>query len=256
MTTRPMVVPVWLTLLIALCATPQYARAEPGSPAKPGVVFVVEGAGGFDWLPAGADWAFARAKVPHEIRTFEWTHGRGKVIKDLKDTPHLLAKAYELAEEIRFLKAQDPERPVYLVGKSTGCFIVLSAAGQLPPASLERIILLSAAVSPAYDLRFALLATRKEVISFHSKHDWFVLGMGTRRFGTADGVYSSSAGLKGFIVPDDLSVEEAALYRRLVQVPWKPRLVWEGHLGMHFGNSSPLFLYEEIAPWLMPVGGD
>lgn len=217
---------------------------------KPGVIFVVGGVGGFDVVGRSAQWALPQAGVPHEVRDFVWTHGWGRVLKDLQDIRYLLQKAEELASEIREVKAADPERPVYLVGKSGGAAVVLAAAERLPPETLERIILLSPAVSTTYDLRPALRATRKQIVSFHSKHDRLVLGWGTREFGTADRVYGPSAGLHGFTTPDNPSEEDRLLLQRLVQIPWMPRMVWEGHLGTHLGTSLPVFLYKEVAPWL------
>jgi pimeloyl-ACP methyl ester carboxylesterase len=217
---------------------------------KPGVVFVVGGVGGIDCLGPAAQWILPRSGVPHEVRTFVWTHGWGRIFKDLQDLRYLLAQADELAEEIRFIKNKDPERPIYLVGKSGGTALVLAAAGQLPPRTLERIILLSAAVSPTYDLRPALRATKEEVVSFYSPYDWFVLGWGTELFGTADRVYGPSAGWTGFEVPSDLSKEDQALYGRLEQIPWRPSMILEGNLGMHLGTSLPGFVGQEVAPWL------
>jgi hypothetical protein len=227
----------------------QEQRPESG---KRGVVFVVGGIGGFDILGKSAQLALPRAGVPHEIRDFVWTHGWGRLFKDLQDTRHLLAKAEVLAEQIKRIKADDPDRPVYLVGKSGGTGLVLAAAEQLPPRTLERIILLSAAVSPTYDLRGALQATRGEIVSFYSRYDSFILGWGTSQFGTVDRVYGPSAGLRRFKVPADLNCHDRALYERLVEVPWNPRMLCEGHTGMHFGTSLPTFLGKEVAPWLKP----
>ena len=86
--------------------------------------------------------------------------GWGQMFRDLQDTRHVLNKAEELAGEIRRIKAIDPDRPVYLVGKSGGTGLALATAELLPPQTLERVILLSAAVSPTYDLRRALEAKR------------------------------------------------------------------------------------------------
>jgi len=193
-----------------------------------------------------------RAGVQHEIRDFVWTHGRGQLFRDLQDFRYLLRKADELAEQIRKVKQEDPERPIYVIGKSGGAELVLAAAERLPPATLERIILLSAAVSPRHDLRPALRATKKELVSYYSVCDRLVLGWGTSQFGTADRYYGASAGMDGFIVPDNLSPEDHALYARLVQIPWKPRMILEGHFGSHGGNSMPLWVKQELAPWLKP----
>jgi pimeloyl-ACP methyl ester carboxylesterase len=218
--------------------------------SRPGIVIVVGGVGGFDILALSAQHALPKAGVRHEIREFAWSHGFGKVFKDLQDSRHLVRKAEELAELIRQLRAADPERPIYLVAKSGGTGLVLLAAELVPAGSMERVILLSAAVSPRYDLRRALRACNKEIVSFYSRHDHFILNWGTRQFGTIDRVYGPSAGLLGFDVPDDLNPEDRALYSRLVQIPWNSRMIRQGHTGTHTGTSLPGFLAAEVAPWL------
>lgn len=189
--------------------------------------------------------------MTHEVRDFVWTHGWGKMFKDLQDAPYLASQANRLAEEVRQAKLAEPDRPIYLVGRSGGAGLVLLAAAQLPPATLERIILLSAAVSPTCDLRPALRATRHELVSFYSSFDWFVLGWGTTKFGTADRVHGPSAGLAGFVRPDDLDAEGQELYKRLFQIRWVPSMLTEGFDGGHvFGTSTPAFVTKELAPWL------
>lgn len=231
---------------------PVRAHKEEAEPSRRGVVFVVGGIGGWDILGPCAEWALPRAGVAHEIRDFVWTHGWGRMFKDLQDHPHLLRKAEDLALEIRRVKAEDPQRPVYLVGKSGGTGLVLAAAELLPSATLERIILLSAAVSPGYDLRGALRATKGQIVSFYSRHDAFILGWGTTKFGTVDRVYGPSAGLCRFSPPANLDQADRALYDRLLEIPWSPRMIFEGHTGNHLGTSLPGFLAKEVAPWLMP----
>jgi pimeloyl-ACP methyl ester carboxylesterase len=162
----------------------------------------------------------------------------------------LVRKADELAAEVARIKREDPDRPVYLVGKSGGTGVVLLAAERLPPETLERIILLSSAVSPAYDLRPALRATRGEIVSFYSSLDRFVLGWGTTQFGSIDRVYGPSAGFRGFKVTEGWPDEDKLLYRRLVQVDWRPSMLLEGNPGTHYGTSLPGFLSHEVAPWL------
>lgn len=222
------------------------------APRRDGVVFVVGGVGGFDFLGAAAQRALPRAGVKHEIRDFIWTHGRGQLFRDLQDVRYLLRKADQLADEVMHVKAEDPGRPVYLVGKSGGAGLVLAAAERLPPGTVERIILLSAAVSPRYDLRVALRATKGEIVSFYSVYDQFILNWGTTQFGTVDRTFGASAGLHGFVVPPHLGAEDRALYDRLVQVPWQPAMVFEGNFGNHAGTSSPGFVAREVSPWLKP----
>lgn len=236
--------------LLALLSVPLHA--EPEGARLPGVVFVVEGIGGWDVMHSAVHWSLPRAGVSHEIRSFVWTHGKGQMFRDLQDLRHMLRKARVLADEVTEYHLLHPERPIYLLGKSGGSGVVLEAAALLPPATLERIILLSAAVTPGYDLRPALRATRGEIISFHSQHDQFILGWGTQQFGTIDRHYGRSAGLTGFVIPDDLSMSDRELYQRLVQIPWSADMILDGYLGRHIGTSMPGFMAKEVAPWLMP----
>ncbi len=251
---RPFFMLLVVTGLSASC--PNGSRLGAWEPLRtgpiPGVVFVVGGVGGFDFVGSSAQKALPRAGVRHEIREFVWTHGWGQILKDLQDTRHLLRKADQLAAEVLLVRATRPEQPVFLVGKSGGTALVLAAAERLPPQTVERIILLSPAVSPAFDLSAAFRATKGEIVSFYSRYDQLVLGWGTRQFGTADRVYGPSAGLCGFVVPPDLDEADRACYQRLVQIPWNPAMILKGHTGSHVGTSMPAFLAKEVAPWLKP----
>jgi pimeloyl-ACP methyl ester carboxylesterase len=236
-----------LALLPALGCGPA-AGAEPPK----GVVFVVGGIGGLDPLQATAPMALPLADVPHEVRVFEWTHGKGRLLRDLQDTPYMVCQGRRLAKKVREVLKESPERPIYLIGHSAGAGVVLAAAEKLPPKSLERIILLSAAVSPEFDLRPALEATRREIVSFHSQHDRLVLHVGTSLFGTVDRVYGPSAGRVGFCLPEDIDAAGIQLYHRLVQIPWQFDLGLASFVGGHHAMCMPLFLARRVAPWLLP----
>jgi pimeloyl-ACP methyl ester carboxylesterase len=233
-------------LLAGCVSAPQQRAAAPAG--ERAVVFVVGGIGGLDPLQLWAPVALPRAGVTHEIRVFEWTHGKFRFLRDLQDARHLVAEANRLADSVR--EALALGRPVYLLGHSAGAGLVLEAAGRLPPGSLERVVVLSAAVSPTYDLRPALRASRGGVVSFNSCCDLFTLSWGTTQFGTVDRVYGPAAGLDGFRVPDGLDAEGQALYARLVQRPWKWGMLLEGCGGGHHGPTMPLFLARHVAPWL------
>jgi hypothetical protein len=240
---------------VMLLATGLLARAESSPESltvSPGVVFQVGGVGGLGLMGITTHWALPHAGLPHEIRDFIWTHGKGHFFLDLQDTRHCLAKAQELADQIRKVKEQQPDRPVYVLAHSGGCALSLAAAELLPEHTIERIVLLSAAVSPNYDLRPALRATNYGVISFYSKKDQLILGWGTKHFGTMDRFYGPSAGFVGFVVPANLEAEDRLLYARLVQLPWHPKLILEGNSGGHAGSVMPGFLMKEVAPWLKP----
>ena len=227
------------------------AGSSPKSGPRLGFVFVIGGVGGMDLLSSTAHLTLARAGVKHEIREFVWTHGKGKPFTDLRDTAHLQHKAEELADLIRFLKAEDPDRPIFILAKSGGAGLALKTAEMLPANTLERLVLLAAAVSPTYDLRRALQATHNEIVSFYSSHDQIILNFGTSQFGTIDRVYGPAAGLNGFRPPyANLSAADTDLYRRLVQVPWQSRNLLELNNGTHMGSALPAFLGAEVAPWL------
>jgi pimeloyl-ACP methyl ester carboxylesterase len=243
-----------LSLLPALALV--LSLAEPPAPPasdQVGVVFVVGGIGGADPLGISALLALPWAGVPHEIREYRWTHGLGRLVKDLQDRPWLLAHANELAEQVAMYQAQHPGHPVYLVGHSAGAALILATAAQLPPDSIERIIILAAAVAPDYDLCAALRATRTDIVSFRSDMDRLWLGAGTTLLGSADRCYGTSAGCVGFVEPAGLDEVGRQRYQRLVQIPWRPALLWEANFGAHHGCVRPDFLSRYVAPWLMPA---
>jgi hypothetical protein len=138
---------------------------------KPGVVILVSGAGGMEFMQWSARWAIEADGLPLTIKEFQWTHGKFRVVRDLQDTRHLLKKADELAELVVQLKKANDQGQIFLMGTSAGTGLILAAAEKFPPATLERIILLSSAVSPQYNLLPALRATKKEIVSFSSDFD-------------------------------------------------------------------------------------
>lgn len=239
-------------LAVTAVAAPIHAEAIPEPTTVPGVVFRVGGVGGIGFMGFTTHWALPRAGLPHEIRDFTWTHGKGHMFLDLQDTRHCLVKAHELAVEIRKIKAENPDKPVYVLAHSGGSALALAAAEVLPERSIERIVLLSAAVSPAYDLRPALRATNNGIINFYSRKDHLILGWGTKCFGTMDRYYGPSAGYVGFVVPTNLETDDRLLYSRLVQRPWYPKQILEGNTGGHEGSVMPGFLAKEVVPWLKP----
>ena len=221
-----------------------------------GVVFVAGGIGGVDPLQTWTRVVLPLAGVPHEVRIFEWTHGKFHMLRDEQDLRYLQDRAAELADLVRAVKAEDPSRPVFLIGHSAGAALILETAAQLPPATIERMILLSTAVSPTYDLRPALRATRGELVAFYSPLDLFMLHFGTTMFGTVDRYYVDAAGMQGFRKPDGLDDEGRRLYARLVQSGWRPEMYLMRRC-WHNSTCMPLFLGREVAPWLTrPVGAD
>jgi len=226
-------------------------RREGPMSAEKGVVYLIDGVGGFGLAPKVMEHALTEAGVPHEMRNFYWSHGFGRWHSDLTDDENLRRKASELADSIMTLRACGG-RSVFIVAKSGGTAVALAALAQLPAESVERVVLLSSAVSPDYDLVPALRAVRTEIVSFWSPKDKFILGLGTSMFGTADGMMGESAGLIGFRTPDQATAADLALFRKLRQVEWDESMRKAYNYGTHIGTSMPLFVRHYVAPL---VGG-
>ena len=123
------------------------------------------------------------------------------------------------------------------MGHSTGCAVLLAAAERLPPGSIEKITLLAPSVPDQYDLRPALITSRKGIDSFYSPQDQLVLGLGMMIIGTTDPNSRTAAGLSGFRQiysgPND-----AALYQKLTQHPWDSSMESSGNDGSHCGSAT------------------
>jgi hypothetical protein len=162
---------------------------------------------------------------------------------------------------VRRFRARQPGDPVFLVAKSGGSGVIIKALEQLEEGAVRRVILLSPALSPGYDLTAGLRAVGREMVVFWSPLDVIVLGAGTRVFGTADRVRSASAGMTGFRLPLTASPapvangEQARQYAKLRQVRWSLRMAATGYLGGHVGPDSPIFLRSYVVP-LLRTGPD
>ncbi len=242
----------WLLLLLSGCAgmpAPVVSRASPC--AARGIVLVVDGAGGYQNAPRSIAEMTDALHLPLHVRSFDWTHGRGRGVADVVDLGYSRCQAALLAEEISRYRGTFPGMPIYLVGFSAGCAVALQAAERLPPDTLERIVLLAPAVSANYDLRGALASARLGIDVFTSDRDRFWLGVGTGVVGTADGTRDPAAGRVGFR-PPVLSPDETRLAGRLHQHSWDECVAWTGSDGGHADSLRPAFLKAYVFPLLAP----
>lgn len=229
----------------------QLREQEKSSPCPAqGLVFVLDGAGGFGVASRIITGTIAAEKLPLEARTFSWTHGYCRVFADEMHASHSRRQGRRLAELILCSRQEAPERPIYLIAHSAGCGVALVAAEVLPPDTLERIVLLAPAVSSKHDLRAALRSSCQGVDVFISSHDWCCLGIATSLMGTADHRWlAGAAGRVGF-QPIHACPEDEALYAKLRQYPWEPGLSCTGHKGGHYGSYQPGFLRAFVLPLL------
>jgi pimeloyl-ACP methyl ester carboxylesterase len=251
-TFRVLPLALFVPLLTGCAAGPPTLKPYvPSAPVR-GAVFAVDGAGGYGGFPDTLAKTIAAEELPLYVQPVIWTHGYRRVVADLTDTAHIDQQGRQLAVEIAAYRAEHPGQPVYLVGHSAGCGVALRAVADLPPDSVERLILIAPAVSTNYDLRPALRASRAVEV-FHSDRDWAYLGLGTVVLGTTDRRRDGAAGRVGFR-PTDLPPEDAALLCRLRQHPWDPTLAWTGNQGGHAGGYQPVYLRAYVLPLLTPVG--
>ena len=212
-----------------------------------GVVFVADGAGDFRTTIAALRQVLAEDDVPLQVRTIPWSHGYWRVVADQVDDLHARAEGWKLAEQITAERQAHPDEEIYLLAYSAGCNIVLSAAEALPPRTVDRIILLAAAVPSNYDLRPALRCSRDGVDAFYSRRDRWCLGLCLRLEVLLGIKYTPVAGRFGFR-PVLESPEDAVCYARLRQHPWEPEWEWAGNAGGHYGCHHPEFLRLFILP--------
>jgi pimeloyl-ACP methyl ester carboxylesterase len=215
-----------------------------------GLVLVADGVGGLELCGTALQYVMGALQAPHTVRLVAWGHGLGRWHSDLTNVKNRDTRAAEIAAEIIGFRTRVPGAPVFLVGKSGGTGLVVKALEQLPQGAVEAVVLLSPAISPAYDLSRALNAVRREMVVFWSPLDVFVLGLGTWIFGTIDRIKSVSAGLVGFRMPDPSDDSARAQYAKLRQVRWEPRMARTGYLGGHVGPDNPAFLRTYVVPLL------
>ena len=218
-----------------------------------GLLLVADGCGGIELCELAVRQVMRERGGRVRVRPVRWSHGFGRWYADLTDAANHEAWARSVADEVLDWRGRCPGRPVYLVGKSGGTWVMVKALEALPLDSVEEVVLLAPAISPDYDLSTALRAVAGQLVSFWSPLDLIVLGLGTRLFGTVDGVRSASAGLVGFREPAGLGPEGRTLYaRKLRQVRWRGRMAATGYLGGHVGPDSPAFLRKYVVPLLRP----
>lgn len=225
----------------------------PGNPAR-GLVFAVDGAGGFEAASRSVQQTVAADHLPLDVRCYHWTHGYCRILADEVHAAHQRRQARKLAALILSCRQECPNRPISLVGHSAGCGLALLVAESLPPNTLDRIVMLAPAVSVRRDLRAVLASTCRGVDVFYSKDDWICLGLFVLFTGTTDHCWTRAAAGKVGFQPTIESPEDAALYAKLHQYPWDESLKWTGHKGGHYGAYQPGYLRAFVLPLLLPPG--
>lgn len=229
------------------------AITDPDTPSD-GLVLVADGIGGLDMCGRALARVVKASGLAYTTWVIRWCHGFGRWYADLTNAADCDARAADVAETIRLFRARRPDVPIFLVGKSGGCAVMVKALERLDAPEVERVILLAPALSPGYDLTRALGNVRSEVVVYWSPLDVVFLGLGTGVFGTSDRVRGRGAGLVGFRTPAPGDApERLEAYRKLRQVRWTAGMSSTGYLGGHLGPDSPFFLSRYVVP-LLRVG--
>jgi len=215
------------------------------------IVMLLDGVGGFQFVPllvrkvlretganVGSTWFRWQAAIPGLIFVDLMWHRRNRVM------------AARLARKLLALRRAHPDATIHLVAFSGGTGIAVFALerlhGRVP---IETLILACPAISRAYNLGPAMRGV-KRAYALISNRDRWILGAGTRLFGTMDRRYEDSAGLVGFARPSGVSAIDAEAYSRIREIHWSPELRRDGHAGGHTGWAHGPFLRRHLSALL------
>jgi hypothetical protein len=237
-----------VALLPACAALPRQAPAALAPVPPRHVLFVADGAGDYRAASTAIRETAQADGWPLDVRTFVWSHGYMRVFADQLDYEWARARGHDLAGAVLAQRQARPDLPVSLVGHSAGAGVVLAAAEELPPDTLERIVLLAPSVTSSYDVRPALRAARDGMDVFYSGADRLWLGVGAAFVGLADDpAETRAAGRFGF-EPPAIAPADEPLYAKLRQYEWTPAMDRVGHDGGHFGAYAPGHLRRFVLP--------
>ncbi len=228
------------------CQQPERPRPEQ---LERGCVFLLPGVEGGAWQLTQTVRGLRDAGLTQAIDVIEWGVRPFGSMVNLTDVESNRRRAKGFAERISQYCCDYPDRPTTLLGYSGGGGLAVLVAESLPEeVMLDRLILVSAAISPQYDLTRAGSRCRSEIISFYSSRDWLFIGMGTTLFGTIDRQYTSSAGHVGF-------QDEAGRLRTtgLKQIPWREEWRALGNDGGHAGWLAGDWARQVLAPQIDPA---
>lgn len=174
---------------------------------------------------------------------------QGRGVPDLYDSDNHQAQGKILAKRILAYREANSTSRICLIGYSSGAAVALAATEQLPPATVDRIVLLSPCVAAKHDLRPSLRCSREGIDSFNS--EWDAICLVLYAMGTGDGAGQAVAGRSGFVAVGT-APEDQQLYRGLRQHAWQGSDGWSGHDGGHFGCFKREFLGKQVMPLLLP----
>ena len=213
------------------------------TPISPATVFVANGAGNYQMTTRALRNLARKDCQPLEVITFDWSHGKYRVLADQMGQEHARTQGKKLADVVAAYHAKNPDRPIYLLGHSAGTTVVLAALENMPEPIVERAILLAPSLSARYNVQQALRTVKHSLNVFYSPHDYIYLGAATYLLGTPDRRWTATAGRTGFNQPLEPEVQS-----KLVQRSWQPTDRLLGNNGGHFGAYQAGYLRAHVIP--------
>ena len=231
----------------------RYGHGRPPivGPLDREVLVLVDGVGGFQAAGLIARRALREAGCEIGTILFRWqTPIYADIFSDLMWLRRNRVMGARLSRLLLTFRREHPSTRVHLMAYSGGTGIAVFALERLAGRSLvDTLILACPALSPTYNLGPALRSVRR-AYALVSPRDSFILGFGTRTFGTIDRVFTSGAGRVGFRKPPGLSEEDDEAYGRLREFQWTTEYKTLSHHGTHAGWVSVPFLREHLPPLL------
>jgi pimeloyl-ACP methyl ester carboxylesterase len=211
---------------------------------SPGLILVLPGIDGRSLLNRGIVPGLRAGGITCDIRFYDWTRGFPHMLGNLRDRTLHEEQADLLARQILGYRHSHPRAPLWLIGHSGGAALSLLTLARLGKVTtVTGAVLLAPAISSNYDVQVPLTTTERGIWNFRS---WGDLPLATTLLlGNIDGRRSFSAGLRGFVRPD-----EQPAGPQLHDVPWTPAMLRAGHFGGHFGCVNRCFIRRHVAPLL------
>jgi len=217
-----------------------YGMPKEVGPFDREAVFILDGVGNFQLVPLLTRRVWRGDSSKPGTIFFRWQcRIPGLVLVDLIRHRRNRVMAARFAREILRFRREHPATRIHIVAFSGGTAIAVWACELLRGrAGLETLVLACSALSPTYDFSAAMHSVRG-CYALVSHKDRFILGWGTRTFGTMNRKFSPSGGLIGFRSPVAPASGEIGTFQ---QIRWTPELKTLGHRGGHTGWASPEFL--------------
>ncbi len=211
------------------------------------IIMLLDGVGGFQFVPLLVRKVLREADTPISSTWFRWqTPIPGLMLVDLMWHSRNQRRAGMLADKLLALHRDHPAAKIHIVAYSGGTGIAVFALellkGRVP---IESLLLFAPAISPSYNLGPALRRVHRAYIMMSRKDTW-LLGAGTRLFGTMDRKRVRSAGMVGFVVPPGLSADDLKAYDRIRSIEWCDDFRRYGHSGGHTGWAQVSFLRQHL----------